>query len=109
VQLRHTPPLLQRKRIQCIEPTRWHKGSSDNETHLQTFAHVFFRNFKDVDFVELHATGLFSAFTILHQHFINVNLSLGTAQGDPTEANWVGRIFQREDQLLVGSVKGNIG
>ncbi|KAK7452697.1 Mycolipanoate synthase [Stygiomarasmius scandens] len=47
------------------------------------------RNFKDVDFVELHATG--------------------TAQGDPTEANWVGRIFQREDQLLVGSVKGNIG
>ncbi|TFK24574.1 hypothetical protein FA15DRAFT_756455 [Coprinopsis marcescibilis] len=43
----------------------------------------------DVDYVELHATG--------------------TAKGDPTEANWVGFHFQREDELLIGSVKGNIG
>ncbi|TFK38854.1 polyketide synthase [Crucibulum laeve] len=43
----------------------------------------------EVDFIELHATG--------------------TAAGDPTEANWVGRKFQREDDLLIGSVKGNIG
>ena len=34
---------------------------------------------------------------------------LGTAQGDPTEANWVGEHFQRERELVVGSVKGNIG
>ncbi|EJF59192.1 ketoacyl-synt-domain-containing protein [Dichomitus squalens LYAD-421 SS1] len=44
---------------------------------------------QEVDFLELHATG--------------------TAQGDPSEANWVGRNFHREDELLVGSVKGNIG
>ncbi|KAJ6465896.1 putative polyketide synthase [Mycena vitilis] len=43
----------------------------------------------DVAYVELHATG--------------------TAKGDPTEANWVGEHFQRADELLVGSVKGNIG
>ncbi|KAG2004326.1 CurK protein, variant 2 [Coprinopsis cinerea AmutBmut pab1-1] len=47
------------------------------------------RSPRDVDFVELHATG--------------------TAKGDPTEANWVGEAFQRERELLVGSVKGNIG
>ncbi|RDB25816.1 Reducing polyketide synthase FUB1 [Hypsizygus marmoreus] len=47
------------------------------------------RNPSDVDFVELHATG--------------------TAVGDPTEANWVGANFKREDELLIGSVKGNIG
>ena len=44
---------------------------------------------QEVDFIELHATG--------------------TASGDPTEANWVGREFQREDELLIGSVKGNLG
>lgn len=33
----------------------------------------------------------------------------GTAQGDPTEANWVGERFRRDDELLVGSVKGNLG
>ncbi|KAJ7717066.1 hypothetical protein DFH07DRAFT_762136 [Mycena maculata] len=44
---------------------------------------------RNVDFVELHATG--------------------TARGDPTEANWVGAAFSRDDELLVGSVKGNIG
>ncbi|KAJ7877965.1 acyl transferase domain-containing protein [Mycena olivaceomarginata] len=40
-------------------------------------------------YVELHATG--------------------TAKGDPTEANWVGQRFRRANELLVGSVKGNIG
>ncbi|KAI0749982.1 hypothetical protein C8Q80DRAFT_660233 [Daedaleopsis nitida] len=44
---------------------------------------------QEVDFLELHATG--------------------TAQGDPTEANWVGAEFQRDGELLLGSVKGNIG
>ncbi|KAF8530083.1 putative polyketide synthase [Hysterangium stoloniferum] len=44
---------------------------------------------QDVDFVEVHATG--------------------TAAGDPTEANWVGEAFQRDEELLIGSVKGNIG
>ncbi|KAI1783602.1 ketoacyl-synt-domain-containing protein [Ganoderma leucocontextum] len=44
---------------------------------------------QEVDFLELHATG--------------------TAQGDPTEANWVGQNFRRESELLIGSVKGNIG
>lgn len=34
---------------------------------------------------------------------------LGTAAGDPAEANWVGEGFQREDELLIGSVKGNVG
>ncbi|KAJ6539604.1 hypothetical protein B0H19DRAFT_1382247 [Mycena capillaripes] len=43
----------------------------------------------EVDFVELHATG--------------------TAAGDPTEANWVGSAFGGNRELLVGSVKGNIG
>ncbi|KAG1766333.1 hypothetical protein EV702DRAFT_1150480 [Suillus placidus] len=45
----------------------------------------------EVDFVELHATG--------------------TAIGDPTEANWVGESFLKNDntELLIGSVKGNIG
>jgi acyl transferase domain-containing protein len=47
------------------------------------------RKVEDLDFVELHATG--------------------TAKGDPTEANWVGAAFKRDDELLVGSVKGNIG
>jgi hypothetical protein len=33
----------------------------------------------------------------------------GTAKGDPTEANWVGKHFSRNRELIVGSVKGNIG
>jgi acyl transferase domain-containing protein len=44
---------------------------------------------QDVDFLELHATG--------------------TSRGDPTEANWVGPLFQRDGDILIGSVKGNIG
>ncbi|KAF7358619.1 Polyketide synthase [Mycena sanguinolenta] len=47
------------------------------------------RSPKEVDFVECHATG--------------------TAVGDPVEANWVGRYFRRDSELLIGSVKGNIG
>ncbi|KAJ7661572.1 thiolase-like protein [Mycena polygramma] len=49
------------------------------------------RNPGDVAYVELHATG--------------------TAKGDPTEANWVGEHFRRpnDSELLIGSVKGNIG
>ncbi|KAJ7325468.1 hypothetical protein DFH08DRAFT_787573 [Mycena albidolilacea] len=44
----------------------------------------------EVDYIELHATG--------------------TAAGDPVEANWVGSTFgRRVDELLIGSVKGNIG
>ena len=33
----------------------------------------------------------------------------GTASGDPTEANWVGAEFKRDDELVLGSVKGNVG
>ncbi|KAK0486025.1 thiolase-like protein [Armillaria novae-zelandiae] len=45
---------------------------------------------KEVSYVECHATG--------------------TAQGDPAEANWVGHSFgQRDKELIIGSVKGNIG
>ncbi|KAJ7363859.1 thiolase-like protein [Mycena albidolilacea] len=47
------------------------------------------RHPKDVDYVELHATG--------------------TAKGDPTETNWVGESFHRDRELIIGSVKGNIG
>jgi acyl transferase domain-containing protein len=47
------------------------------------------RSPQDVDFLELHATG--------------------TAKGDPTEANWVGPMFKRDNEILIGSVKGNIG
>jgi acyl transferase domain-containing protein len=47
------------------------------------------RSPQDVSFLELHATG--------------------TARGDPTEANWAGKAFQRDGDLLIGSVKGNIG
>ncbi|KAK0195634.1 putative polyketide synthase [Armillaria mellea] len=48
------------------------------------------RSPKEVSYVECHATG--------------------TAQGDPAEANWVGYSFgQRDKEVLIGSVKGNIG
>ncbi|KAJ7192839.1 thiolase-like protein [Mycena pura] len=47
------------------------------------------RDPRDVSYVEVHATG--------------------TAKGDPTEANWVGEHCKRDDELLIGSVKGNIG
>ncbi|KAF7351064.1 Polyketide synthase [Mycena sanguinolenta] len=47
------------------------------------------RSPKEADFVECHATG--------------------TAVGDPVETNWVGNHFKRDSELLIGSVKGNIG
>lgn len=47
------------------------------------------RSPQEVDFVELHGTG--------------------TAIGDTTEANWVGSSFKRDRELIIGSVKGNIG
>ncbi|KAJ6512896.1 hypothetical protein C8R45DRAFT_1206846 [Mycena sanguinolenta] len=47
------------------------------------------RSPKEVDFIELHATG--------------------TAAGDPVEANWTGREFKRDGEIMIGSVKGNIG
>ena len=62
---------------------------------------------QDVDFIELHATGA-SLWTSPGLHSAHHH-DLGTAQGDPTEANWVGEHFQRERELVVGSVKGNIG
>lgn len=37
------------------------------------------------------------------------DLFQGTARGDPTEANWAGESFGRDDELTIGSVKGNIG
>jgi acyl transferase domain-containing protein len=43
----------------------------------------------EVDFVECHSTG--------------------TSVGDPVEVNWVGAHFKRDTELLVGSVKANIG
>ncbi|KAG9309602.1 putative polyketide synthase [Chiua virens] len=44
---------------------------------------------EDVDFIEMHATG--------------------TAVGDPAECSWVREAFKREDAIIAGSVKGNIG
>ena len=61
---------------------------------------------QEVDFLELHATG---GVHILILYDICIENRLGTAQGDPTEANWIGAQFSREDELVVGSVKGNIG
>lgn len=36
-------------------------------------------------------------------------LTSGTTVGDPIEANAAGEIFAREDEVYVGSVKGNTG
>ncbi|CCM02247.1 uncharacterized protein FIBRA_04328 [Fibroporia radiculosa] len=63
-------------------------GDAQREAMIQAFARAG-RKPQEVDYIELHATG--------------------TAKGDPIEANWVGEEFQRDDDLLVGSVKGNIG
>ncbi|EED85042.1 predicted protein [Postia placenta Mad-698-R] len=63
-------------------------ASAQKNAMLRAFAQAG-RRPCDVDYVELHATG--------------------TAQGDPTESNWVGETFQRERELIIGSVKGNIG
>ncbi|KAJ3513618.1 hypothetical protein NLJ89_g2846 [Agrocybe chaxingu] len=63
-------------------------AESQRDAMFQAFQRAG-RSPREVDYVELHATG--------------------TAKGDPTEANWVGEHFHREDELIVGSVKGNIG
>ncbi|KAF8200274.1 polyketide synthase [Pholiota molesta] len=64
-------------------------ASAQKEAMERAFTNIG-RTTAEVDYVELHATG--------------------TAAGDPTEANWVGEVFgQRHSELLVGSVKGNIG
>ncbi|KAF8898051.1 hypothetical protein CPB84DRAFT_1748061 [Gymnopilus junonius] len=63
-------------------------AESQRDAMVQAFQRAG-RSPREVDYVELHATG--------------------TAKGDPTEANWVGEHFHREDELVVGSVKGNIG
>ncbi|KAJ7708733.1 hypothetical protein B0H17DRAFT_1030700 [Mycena rosella] len=47
------------------------------------------RKVSDVDYAELHVTG--------------------TSIGDPIESNGAGKIFARGSDLVVGSVKGNIG
>ena len=62
---------------------------------------------QDVDFLELHATGM-SYFFISYTKRL-ICLFSGTASGDPTEANWVGTEFKRDDELALGSVKGNVG
>lgn len=61
---------------------------------------------QDVDYVELHATGRVSIETSTQVLFI---LYIGTAKGDHTETNWVGAHFRRDDELLIGSTKANIG
>ena len=62
---------------------------------------------QDVDFLELHATGT-SCVCHLYAAVLTACVS-GTASGDPTEANWVGAEFKRDDELVLGSVKGNVG
>ena len=65
---------------------------------------------QEVDFLELHATGMkMHGFSMRLFEFTAKYVYTGTAQGDTTEVNWVGREFQRDGDLLVGSVKGNIG
>ncbi|PCH39753.1 hypothetical protein WOLCODRAFT_161855 [Wolfiporia cocos MD-104 SS10] len=44
---------------------------------------------QDVDYVERHGTG--------------------TASGHPNETDWIGQVFGRDSELLIGSVAGNIG
>ncbi|KAM5543754.1 hypothetical protein V8D89_002371 [Ganoderma adspersum] len=63
-------------------------ASAQKDAMRRAFAQTD-RKPQDVDFLELHATG--------------------TASGDPTEANWVGAEFKRDDELALGSVKGNVG
>ncbi|KAI0653728.1 ketoacyl-synt-domain-containing protein [Cubamyces menziesii] len=71
-----------------LAPVNAPVASAQREAMIRAFAQAR-RNPREVDFLELHSTG--------------------TAMGDPTEANWVGKEFCRDDELIVGSVKGNIG
>ena len=64
------------------------------------------RSPREVDYVECHATGK------IIEHLSKAYQTmffLGTAKGDPTETNWVGKEYGRSDQLMIGSVKGNVG
>ncbi|KZT71132.1 ketoacyl-synt-domain-containing protein [Daedalea quercina L-15889] len=71
-----------------LAPVNAPVASAQQDAMLRAFGQAQ-RSPGEVDFIELHATG--------------------TASGDPTEANWVGDQFKRDGELLVGSVKGNIG
>ncbi|KAI0364111.1 ketoacyl-synt-domain-containing protein [Pilatotrama ljubarskyi] len=71
-----------------LAPVNAPVASAQREAMQRAFAQAA-RDPRHVDFLELHATG--------------------TATGDPTEANWVGEEFSRDDELVIGSVKGNIG
>ena len=61
----------------------------------------------DVDFVELHATGkpIYLPMFRSSEHIVVT----GTAVGDPIECNAAGPIFARSDDVIVGSLKGNLG
>ncbi|KZT66436.1 hypothetical protein DAEQUDRAFT_739999 [Daedalea quercina L-15889] len=71
-----------------LAPVNAPVASAQQDAMIRAFAQAQ-RSPQEVDYVELHATG--------------------TASGDPTEANWVGVQFKRDAELLVGSVKGNVG
>ncbi|KAH9934268.1 putative polyketide synthase [Fomitopsis serialis] len=71
-----------------LAPVNAPVASAQQDAMFRAFAQAQ-RSPRDVDFIELHATG--------------------TASGDPTEANWAGVQFRRDAELLVGSVKGNVG
>ncbi|KAH9833093.1 thiolase-like protein [Rhodofomes roseus] len=71
-----------------LAPVNAPVASAQQDAMLRAFAQAQ-RSPKEVDFIELHATG--------------------TSSGDPTEANWVGVQFRRDAEVLVGSVKGNVG
>ncbi|EIN05362.1 polyketide synthase [Punctularia strigosozonata HHB-11173 SS5] len=72
----------------ALAPVNAPVASAQEEAMVRAFREAS-RRPDEVDFIELHATG--------------------TARGDPTEANWIGSAFKRDDDLLIGSVKGNIG
>lgn len=69
------------------------------------------RNPSEACYVEMHATGTY--FLLEYVLVTNNILRVGTAIGDPTEANWVGKTYRqtqsRDNPLFIGSVKGNIG
>ena len=63
----------------------------------------------EVDYVELHATGvIFDVSRCIAISNPGCG-TLGTTVGDPIEANAAGEVFNRSDDLIVGSVKGNLG
>ena len=64
---------------------------------------------REVDYVELHATGESLSTGLACCFLTSVPATLGTTVGDPIEANAAGEIFYRDEDLIVGSVKGNLG